>query len=267
MEEAYDDPSKMTIATGCQGSRVVGSLRRCTFLELCDYLWTDRHHPDGTPYGDEKPDPRAVKIDGRVNNLDRISPSVLTRALFTAKEEIDGRNVKLSMRRGYIGGVDGEKLIGESDWYRATEKVGDSLRNAAAACNSDAKRAQFGRFPDLAAEGSKLVVDLRIADSNEFALGKNGLSKYAGGRYVYTKRYDPLSDSMLGLNSNTQQPDRETTIEAWQESEDGFPALSKEDATELYDRAVQQLDAADGNRHKMAIQSAQEAERRRTLSC
>ncbi|KAH8901596.1 hypothetical protein GQ53DRAFT_851511 [Thozetella sp. PMI_491] len=268
MEEAYGDSSKYTVAVDCPGSRAGG---RCTLLEFCDYLWKDRTNAKtGATYGDTKPDKSKVTMtEPSLSNLDATK---IYGSIMGAKQ---GSKPMTKIEFGYIGAVDGDKLIGESDWYKATVAIGDSMREAAQACREAIDQDKWGDFPDRLEDASKLTLDMRNIDNAKVEMDeKNGLTKYAGGRYVESVKYEPLSDIFHEVwPQNVLQVSDEDTIEAWQQEgeigADGkeVPALSEDDARSLLNKARTDFNDADGNLHKMAIEAGQEMEKRRGLSC
>jgi hypothetical protein len=221
--------------------------------------------------GDRKPVFKNVRMTAAMNNLADYDPNRIMNGILQATETIPGGDpiVLNRVQHGYVGATNPTALNGETDWYKANEKIGDSMRNAIAAIKKAKTPAQFARWLPMADESAKLVIDLRNSDFNRIAADRgNGISRFAGGRPVSTKPYSQLShyDSPLA-----PEVSRDQTISDWKTKQvigtTTYPALSRSDAVSLYDTALQSAHTADGNRHKMAIEAAYESRRRINLSC
>ena len=282
MEEIFDDPRQFMIASGCKGTRTGRRKQpnRCSFLELIDYLWTDRVKEDGSPMKDSKPQIGKVRMN--VPPIEDLDPEKLMNAILTAKEvttnsdgEIKESKFANTAERGYVGGIDSNKLVaGSENWYDANKKPGISMNRSIQQFKKLSKAAEiFPEFPSLEKNGresANLVVDLRKTDQNKVMAGL--LSKFSDGRPIVTSEYKRVSN--YG-NPLTPDINKDATIASWQKQitkkdpKTGnnivWEALSKDEAKEKYQEAEKKAKNWDRGRHQMAIDGSLES--RRSINC
>ncbi|KAH8901624.1 hypothetical protein GQ53DRAFT_7882 [Thozetella sp. PMI_491] len=276
MEEIFEDPKDWTIAPGCipaNGGRdgLLGQKKRCTLIELCDYLWIDRQDASGKNMGDTKPVLKNVRMTAAMNKIEDYTATKIMNGLMAATEITAKGTITLNtVQHGYVGGTDPSKLSGgkETDWYKANMGIGDTMARAKAAIVKAGKQDLFKLWTDMAPDAVNLVIDLRRSDGNKIAASANGIPNWSEGRPVQTKPYKQVSSYNSPLAPDV---DRDGTIKSWQKQitsgKNTWPALSSSDAKKMYDNAVDSANSADGNHHKMANEAASVMKTRSLAVC
>jgi hypothetical protein len=192
------DTGRMTIATGCVGTRT--GLReqpnRCLFSEFIDYLWSR----ENVPHPQSKPDPKLVLwgnaadatklkdatistmtnwVSG-VKNTKVIDPATGEPALNDPTKPYSFKLVKIP-EPGYTGLLDSSKLVASpADYYDAIYKVGVSAWNAKDAylkdTSIDVEERKNNVWPGRCADGAATVANYRVLDEGKFQ------SKYIAGK-------------------------------------------------------------------------------------
>lgn len=193
-EEIFTDTSKMSIATGCEGSRqgFRGQVKRCTLLEFIDHLWMETEgtaldakkkpilvdDPDDPGKKipkrakDRKPDMSDVKFSNKVYDLGSTDAYKSSQAINTVKIPDPGRP-----HRTYTEFLNAPKVLnGYTDYYKTMSDVGSK----SAAARAEFKKVQgslekkeskpISKWLDQADMALNYVYELRIKEDAQYKL-------------------------------------------------------------------------------------------------
>ncbi|KAJ0416459.1 hypothetical protein BJY00DRAFT_316841 [Aspergillus carlsbadensis] len=259
-EEIYDDPrTQGAVATGCVGTRtgVLGQLNRCTFRELCEYLWAPSFP------GQERPDiTRTVwapftmdTADRYFQNLQRVSEPLLR---ILGGVSLDGRR-----RDYYMGLINGPNLLpgvtsAASEYYRVARELGEWDMQARRAISdrigsgtlTAAEEARFDNWRRESEYALELIVGLR-----EKRIYHSIIQAMARTQYFGHQIETQLNRAYQHIRyiRTFPMPDREATITRYT-AEFGGGNAGRAAAAAAYDDAMNAVSATEESKsHFQAI--------------
>ncbi|KAL2850301.1 hypothetical protein BJY01DRAFT_245473 [Aspergillus pseudoustus] len=261
-EEIYDDPrTQGAIASGCVGTRtgVLGQLNRCTFRELCEYLWAPSFP------GQERPDitravwqPFTMEIaDQYFRNGQRVSEPILR---ILGQVSINGVR-----RDWYMGLLNGPNLLPgvidhPNEYYRAARELGEWDMQARRAISdrigsgtlTAAEEARFNNWRRESEYALELIVGLREKKIYQSITRAMARPQYFGHR-IETQLN--LAYQHIRYIGRFPMPDREGTITQYTDQFGGGNA-GRAAAAAAYDQAMNAISATEESKsHFEAIAS------------
>lgn len=288
LEEVYDQPSDMRIATGCSGTRtgIRGQPNRCDIAEFCDHLFEPFEKPTGQVDAngdaiknfDVKPDKDAIRhlwprTVFEIGNMDLFKLTQAINRIRVPNPDID------RPAADYVHGIKTVNVLdGVTDYYDLMRGIGgfyvraqqhlnainaaDDLKPARERTLKAAERRKLEKWGMEGKRGTKFVHELRLKDTAVWQMNKQKGLESKFGHPIQAERREYVEDQLKNTYGNGfaaslereltrwQVPSKSLTVAKWK---DEFSGGEPEALTKYQDAETWYFSQQQGKDHKKAF--------------